>query len=287
MFKTTDIDNVAVGGIQRLYRWLLRPPLVGPVIPLGTRILAFLKAGLRMALRAWPVIAAAFIYDLVETLQGKSTILSGWIESDNGFVSALAKIPVLWAETIKNMALGGALLVELAFTDDKAATDAKIKLWKEDLMDTFYKYRLLPDDWTMWLGDFDIVFQYLGYVLDTFSHNLSATSSKLKSLMGSDEPVISTIEVHGYDWYQENKKTEAAKQIAQFRKNQAVMPQQFSTSNPSMLLPRQQTPTTQTFSLVINAEGTPDAIKSVATQAFADMMSSSILGVSANYQGGK
>jgi hypothetical protein len=139
----------------------------------------------------------------------------------------------------------------------------------------------------MWLGNFDSVFQYLGYVLDTFSHNLSATSSKLKSLMGSDEPVISTIEVHGYDWYQENKKTEAAKQIAQFRKNPAVMPQQFSTSNPSMLLPRQQTPTTQTFSLVINAEGTPDAIKSVATQAFADMMSSSILGVSANYQGGK
>ncbi len=276
-----------IGGIAGgLWGWFTRVPVLPPA-PLSVRIVNFLKSGMRMALRAWPVIAAAFIYDLIETLQGKSTILSGWIESDNGFVSALAKIPVLWAETIKNMALGGALLVELAFTDDKAATDAKIKLWKEDLMDTFYKYRLLPDDWTMWLGNFDSVFQYLGYVLDTFSHNLSATSSKLKSLMGSDEPVISAREVHGYDWYQENKKTEAAKQIAQFRKNPAVMPQQFSTSNPSMLLPRQQTPTTQTFSLVINAEGTPDAIKSVATQAFADMMSSSILGVSANYQGGK
>jgi len=276
-----------IGGIAGgLWGWFTRVPVLPPA-PLSVRIINMLKFGLRMAARAWPVIAAAFIYDLVETLQGKSTILSGWIESDNGFVSALAKIPVLWAETIKNMALGGALLVELAFTDDKAATDAKIKLWKEDLMETFYKYRLLPDDWTMWLGNFDSVFQYLGYVLDTFSHNLSATSSKLKSLMGSDEPVISAREVHGYDWYQENKKTEAAKQIAQFRKNPAIMPQQFSTSNPSMLLPRQQTPTTQTFSLVINAEGTPDAIKSVATQAFADMMSSSILGVSANYQGGK
>lgn len=274
------------GGIAGgLWGWLTRVPVLPPA-PLSVRIVNFLKSGLRMALRAWPAVAAAFIYDLVETLQGKSTILSGWIESDNGFVSALAKIPVLWAETIKNMALGGALMVELAFTDDKAATDAKIKLWKEDLMETFYKYRLLPDDWTMWLGNFDSVFQYLGYVLDTFSHNLSATSSKLKSLMGSDEPVISAREVHGYDWYQENKKTEAAKQIAQFRRNPAVMPQ-FSTSNPSMLLPRQQTPTTQTFSLVINAEGTPDAIKSVATQAFADMMLSATMGASANWQGGK
>lgn len=61
----------------------------------------------------------------------------------------------------------------------------------------------------------------------------------------------------------------------------------YSTNNPSFMLPRQQGAAQQTINLTINAEGTPDAIKSVATQAFADMMSSSILGVSANYQGGK
>ena len=271
-----------VGIAGGLWGWFTRVPVLPPA-PLSVRIVNFLKSGMRMALRAWPVIAAAFIYDLVETLQGKSTILSGWIESDNGFVAALAKIPVLWAETIKNMALGGALLVELTFTDDKAATDAKIKLWKEDLMETFYKYRLLPDDWSMLLLDWiEALPKFLDGLLNPFRVffdwiKASATTTLgIISKIGSGDFVGAFRELSGVTF---EKPSGTPLQMP-------IGTAPFSATNPSMLLPRQQAPITQTINLTITAEGTPEGIKAVATQTFADMMSSSILGVSANYQGG-
>ena len=274
MFKTEDIGGVAVGGLQRLYRWLLRPPLVGPVIPLGTRILTFLKSGLRMVSRAWPVLAAAFIYDLVETLQGKDTLLSTWSDSNNPFVAWAARIPILLGAAVANLGIGALLgkdwLSALLFGDEQDMTvvEDAMSLWATDMKTTIKKYGLEP------------LFTFLQVELKKLM--LVGSALKRAASLDFDGAKAAIAEFGALSIEQSGRLG-----VPQTQLQMPVSTTSFSTSNPSMLLPRQQTPTTQSFSLVINAEGTPDAIKSVATQAFADMMSSSILGVSANYQGGK
>lgn len=280
--KLFKIGGVAGG----LWGWLTKVPVLPPA-PLSVRILNFLKSGLRLALRAWPVLAGAFIWDLIETLQGKTTMLSEWASSDNPFIAFLAKIPILLGEAVANLEIGGLLLygwIKAAlFGDesDKKVVREAASMWATDMMNIIDKWGLRPS--YEFFQESIRRFGYLGAALaGAMTGDLSKTTMNLGMFTHS-------IQTFGFD----TKTHQAALAEMRNQENSAANLkwiqnyQPFSTTNPSFMLPRQQGVGNQTINLTINAEGTPDAIKSVATQAFADMMSSSILGVSANYQGGK
>ena len=267
--KLIAASGVATG----LWSFLTRIPVLPPA-PLSVRIINMLKSGLRMAARAWPVLAGAFIWDLIETLQGKDTLLSTWSDSNNPFVAWAARIPILLGAAVANLGIGALLgkdwLSALLFGDEQDMTvvEDAMSLWATDMKTTIKKYGLEP------------LFTFLQVELKKLM--LVGSALKRAASLDFDGAKAAIAEFGALSIEQSGRLG-----VPQTQLQMPVSTTSFSTSNPSMLLPRQQTPTTQTFSLVINAEGTPDAIKSVATQAFADMMSSSILGVSANYQGGK
>lgn len=280
--KLIAASGVATG----LWSFLTRIPVLPPA-PLSVRIINMLKSGLRMAARAWPVLAGAFIWDLIETLQGKTTMLSTWASSNNPFVAFVAKIPILLGEAISNLMIGGFLLYDWIKAslfgdsqDVKTVQDAA-SMWASDMIATLDKYGMRPA-----FEFFQESIRRISYLSAALRDAMTGNMSGMNMNLGM---FTASIKTYGF-----NTNTHQAA-LAEMRREEAAPQNMAILQNRPAGIPwaqgykptQQQGVSQQTINLTINAEGTPDAIKSVATQAFADMMSSSILGVSANYQGGK
>ncbi len=247
-----------------------------------------LKAGLALAKRTLVGAGLLFIVELIETLNGKDTWLSAFAQSDNPFIAWAARIPILLGEAIANLGIGVLLgadwLTALLFGDaqDKKTVEDAISMWATDLAATVDKYGLRP--LFDYLKEGINRMSYLSAALrDAATGNLSGMNMNLGMFNASVKTYGLTPTISEFSkTAQSLREKEAAPQNMAILQNRPAGVPWAPNSRFT-----QQPPTSQTINLTINAEGTPENIKSVATQAFADLMSSSLLGVSANYQGGK
>lgn len=248
---------------------------------IGARLVAAMKVARFIVIAAIPLLIVGIADDIYTAMIGGESLIGAAAESDNPFAKWISRSILGAFEVGKTLFVAGFALVDLIFGNQ----DPKL------FIDVLKMNMLELRDWMgINFGELGIgeslresiqdVFDWFNSVLGLMGSNLTLFGKSLKQMLMFDFDGAAASRAAMKD-------IGSLDEIKSRPLQMPVSTTSFSASNPSFMLPKQQGATQQTINLTINAEGTPDAIKSVATQAFADMMSSSILGVSVNYQGGK
>ncbi len=281
----TLITRLLTGNMGAM--WLTMLFGAGGAGGLGARIGAGLVTAMKIArftvIAAIPVLIAGVADDIYTAMIGGESLIGAAAKSDNPFAKWISRSILGAFEVGKTLFVAGFALVDLIFGNQ----DPKL------FIDVLKMNMLELRDWMgINFGELGIgeslresiqdVFDWFNSVLGLMGSNLALFGKSLKQMLMFDFEGAAASRAAMKD-------IGSLDEIKSRPLQMPVSTTSFSASNPSFMLPRngQGASGNQTINLTINAEGTPDAIKSVATQAFADMMSSSILGVSANYQGGK
>lgn len=267
-----------------LLSWLLTPAALPPA-PLAVRIKNFLKGALRMVLRAWPVMAAALIVELIDTLQGDATWLGAMTQSDLGIVKWLSRVFVTAGKMIAT--LGTAMFATLDllfFSHDLSLFFDTMKMNGQDFA-AFMKANfgeLVPD--VMSVG-IERTVQMFSIFFGWLKTNVLASATGLGKLArmdfsGAGEAFGGTV---GFTDYVKS-------QLPQLPPQPQMLPQSipYSANNLSFMKPNQtgSTVISPNVTLNVTASGTADEIAKIASQQFTDMFTSGILGTMANYQSG-
>ena len=258
-----------------LLSWLLTPAALPPA-PLAARIKNFLKGALNIVKRAWPVMAAAFIVELVDTLQGDATWLGAMTQSDNPIYKWLSRLIVTAGKLVSTVGVVGIGLFDLLFGNQNV--DLFFDTMKMNFADLgeFLKANFGKVEWL------SALFTRFGLFFDWLKSSITNSAQAMAKLVRGDFSGArdSVGRLSGWQEYL----------TANTPKQSPMLPQNvpYSASNLSFMKPNQtgNTVISPNVTLNVTASGTADEIAKIASQQFTDMFTSGILGTMANYQSG-
>lgn len=265
-----------------LLSWLLTPAALPPA-PLAARIKNFLKGALNIVKRAWPVMAAAFIVELIDTLQGDATWLGAMTQSDNPIYKWLSRMLVTAGKLISTTGVIAIGLADLIVFDQDF--DIFLSNMKQNFADlgAFLKANfgeLVPDVMSVGIERtikmFSIFFGWL-------KTNVLASATGLGKLArmdfsGAGEAFGGTVGFTDYVKSQLPQLPPQPQMLPPVQQSLNYRPRANNSATPVVSAP--------VVNLTVNASGTAEEMAKMASKTVTDMITSTILGSMANYQSG-
>jgi len=265
-----------------LLSWLLTPAALPPA-PLAARIKNFLKGALNIVKRAWPVMAAALIVELIDTLQGDATWLGAMTQSDLGIVKWLSRVFVTAGKMIAT--LGTAMFATLDllfFSHDLSLFFDTMKMNGQDFA-AFMKANfgeLVPD--VMSVG-IERTVQMFSIFFGWLKTNVLASATGLGKLArmdfsGAGEAFGGTVGFTDYVKSQLPQLPPQPQMLPPVQQSLNYRPRANNSATPVVSAP--------VVNLTVNASGTAEEMAKMASKTVTDMITSTILGSMVNYQHG-
>ena len=244
---------------------------------IGARLVAAMKVARFIVIAAIPVLIVGVADDIYAAMIGGESVIGTAAQSDNPFAKWISRSILGAFEVGKAIFVSGFALADLIYgtQDPKLFIDVikenmlELRNWMQENFGELVPDSFLDD----LLEPFRILFDWL--------KSAATASAGIISKIGSGDIVGAFKDIAGGVF---SEPTRTPLQMPVGLQNMASANGGISLPQ---LYPQQQSLVSPTLNLTIHAEGTSDAIKAVATQAFADMMLSATMGASANWQGGK